>query len=420
MRPIFNSLGSNYDRTDIWLSLKQLVWPNRRLKFKLKKKLEDKFDGKVKLLFSGRDAIEYLLKAYDIGKGDDVLTQAFSCSSVEEAILRVEARPVYFDLKKDQLQTSLKQVKKAYKLSQNAKAVILQHTLGYADEVGQIKHFCDENDLLLIEDLAQAVGAVDQARTALGAAADAVILSFGKDKILDGITGGAAIFKTNLKKQPKIPDWFALPRDLSNKRLVVKLLIYPCLTRKIRLTYSFGLGKVLHRLAKKLKIIWTPIVSPHKHYQSYPAYFAPFVIKRLNQLEQQLSHRRKIAHYYFNQLKDCPQLSLPITQKDISHGTNLRFPLQLEKARQDNRELSNLINHLAKNQVYISDRWYRQPVDSGSVDFSSQYQPGSCPQAEVFSRSLLNLPTHRSIKIKQAEKITNLIMNWIDCRHEKN
>ncbi len=411
---IFNSLGSNYDAVDVWLSLKQLLWPNRQLKLKLKQQLEDKFEGEARLLFSGRDAIEYLLTAYELKEGDEVLTQAFSCSSVEEAIVRVGAQPVYFDLGPNQLPTKLEQIQKSYQSAENPKLVILQHTLGYVDDVPEIKSFCEEKNLILVEDLAQSAGALDKNREPAGTHADAVILSFGRDKILDGISGGAAIFKTKPHKFPKIPDWFELSHDLSNKKQVTRLLFFPFFSQIIRMTYDLGIGKGLHWACKKTKLIWTPIKSLHKSYQSYPAYFAPLVLRRLDELDVQLQHRRKIAHYYYNRLTDVNAIKIPVAQKDISYGANLRFPILMHNLQ----HLKKLVQYLQQNQVFIADRWYKHPVDSGSVEFDSRYQSNSCPLAEKYSRTLLNLPTHKDIQINEAEKIVSLIINWIDSHYD--
>jgi dTDP-4-amino-4,6-dideoxygalactose transaminase len=420
--PIFNSLGSNYDCQDVCLSLKQLLWPDRRLKLQLQQKLEERFDGRARLLFNGRDAIEYVLKAYEIGSGDQVLTQAFSCSSVEEAIVRVGAEPIYFDLSAGQVRVQLEQVKTAYQQASNPKLVILQHTLGYADAEHEISRFCQKKDLLLVADLAQAVGSVNSQRQALGLEADAIVLSFGRDKLLDSIAGGAAIFKNEPSVYPSIPDWFELSHDLSNKEQVVKLLCYPLLTKTVRLSYELGigelrLGKFLHKLFKKTNLIWTAMRSPHKHFQSFPAYFAPLALRRLENLDMQLEHRRKVAHFYFNRLHNIQNsLHLPITRQMISYGSNLRFPVEVNSAQAK----KSLINYLKRNQVYVADSWYRQVVDSGSVQFETAYQPGSCPNAEKMAKTIVNLPTHRLVNLSRAEKIYQLIQKWIQNYHAKN
>lgn len=417
---IFNSLGSNYDLVDVWLALKELVWPNQRAKKQLVQLLSQHYQGKAVLLYSGRDAIEYCLEAFGIGQGTLVLTQAFSCCSIEEAIKRVKATPHYFDLAKDKPSTSLVQIKQAYqqavKRKQAPQAVIIQHTLGYLDEVEAIAQFCRQKHLLLIEDLAQAAGAKFSQDGEMGSLADAVILSFGRDKVLDAVSGGAVIFKNNSSfsyQLPKLADWFELKHDLTNKRQVLKLLLFPTVSWLIRHTYSIGLGKLLHRLAQKSNLITTPILSHQPHYQSFPAYFAPLVLRRWHHLQAQLKHRRQVASYYLAELKSLSHLAPIVTEAEIKQGTNLRFPIAVKKPEQ----VTSLLKHLKKNQVYLEDRWYKQPVDSGSLSFKSEYQPHSCPHAEWLTQRVINLPTHRAVNHKQANKITQTIKRWDALTH---
>jgi len=413
---IFNSLGSNYSFREAFLALRELLIPNQSAKKQLKKYLSNHFQGKTVLLFNGRDAIEYCLEAYGISKGDTVLTQAFSCSSLEEAINRTGATAEYFDLDSEALHTSLKQIEKAYQAATKPKAIILQHTLGYADQVQEIAKFCKEKRIILIEDLAQAVGAVDDSGVELGSLADAVILSFGRDKLLDGVSGGAVVFKHHsieIPTLPKLEDWFELKHDKSNKKLVVRLLFYPLLTLVIRHTYSIGLGKVLHWLAKKTGLMETQIKSPHGHYQSFPAYFAPLVLRQWNGLHTQLANRSFISSIYWNKLHEVEGIKIPLSPEKIARGTNLRFPVVLSSSLQ----VKTALSFLQKNGIFLNDRWYRAAVDSGSLQFQSNYQLGNCPNAENYAKLLINLPTHRVVTIKKAEKIAELVIKSLQDNH---
>ena len=74
--------------------------------------------------------------------------------------------------------------------------------------------------------------------------------------------------------------------------------------------------------------------------------------------------------------------------------------------------MKSLLNFLAKHQIYLFDRWYKKPVDSGSLKFSSNYQSSSCPQAEKLTQTIINLPTHQNISLADAEKIVKLVNDW--------
>lgn len=402
---IFNSLGSNYKLKEVLIASLSCFAPNQKTQHRtILKKLENYFQGQTVLLYNGRDAIEYCLTAYNISTNDQVLTQAFSCSSIEEAINRVGAKACYFDLAPGKIKTTFKQVKKTYDKAKQPKAVILQHTLGYQDETKKISQFCKKNNLLLIIDLAQAVGATDSDNQPLGLEADAIILSFGRDKVVDAITGGAVIFKAQPNQLPK------LKKSQSSKetKLSLKKSLYPLFTWLIRKTYGIGLGKALHWIFKKLNLIQTSIKSPHNTYQPFPLNLSNLLLNAWNQLDSQLEHRRQIAYFYLNQIKQNQKIIIPIEADDIKLGTNLRFPVLTTSDKQ----MRSLLNFLAKHQVYLFDRWYKKPVDSGSLKFNSNYQSDSCPQAEKFAQTIINLPTHQNITLADAEKIVKLINDW--------
>ncbi|MEA2056443.1 MAG: aminotransferase class V-fold PLP-dependent enzyme [Patescibacteria group bacterium] len=412
---IFNSLGSNYSLSFSLLALRQLFFPNRQSLEKLKNILQKKFEGQVKLVWKGRDAIELCLTSYGIAKGDKVLTQAVTCYSIEEAILRVGAEVVYADVAPKQIGINSSQLKKILKANPKVKAIIIQHTLGYPNDIASIAKLCQENDILLIEDLAQSLGGKDKTGLALGSRADAIILSFGRDKIVDGISGGAVVFKKKVKKQIKIP--FALPstqakQTLQAKKLIIKDLIYPFLTWLIRKTYNFGLGKALHFLSKKMGLFYSPIYSHHRHFLTLPAYYAPLILQSLKHLEAEIKHRRAIAHYYYNRLSQIKKIVIPVNQEQISRSTNLRFPLLITQPH-------NLIKFLQKKKIFLADRWYRRVVDAGTTQQKSIYQDKFCPEAEKVAGQLFNLPTHREISCKRAKLILDAILDWLKTTKAK-
>ncbi|HQM15711.1 MAG TPA: DegT/DnrJ/EryC1/StrS family aminotransferase [Candidatus Woesebacteria bacterium] len=408
---IFNSLGASYDWVDCWLAIKELIWPNQQSKPKLQKLLSQQFDGKARLLFNGRDALEYCLTAYGIGEGDEVLTQGLSCASLEEAIQRVQARAVYMDLDQQYLGVTKLQLQRAWCRAKKPKAVIVQHGWGYPDQLTEIAFFCCQHKLILIEDLAQSVGALTRDKKAVGTAGDALIFSFGRDKIWDGISGGAVVFcnHSQFKPQlPDIPDWFAQPNDWSQKKIVLKLLFYPLMTAGVRLGYQLGIGQALHFLLQKINWMQSALISPHAHFQSFPAYFAPLILRRWEGLADQIEARRVLAQFYHQQLQTVPRIKVLTNEKYLNQAVHLRFPILLDSSA----DLLSLLDHFKRHHIYLADRWYKAVVDSGRQPFASSYRSGECPVAERWAERVLNLPTHRLISQKKAAVIVRAIKTW--------
>jgi dTDP-4-amino-4,6-dideoxygalactose transaminase len=365
----------------------------------LKTKLTKQFAGQVVLTYKGRDAIELALIAHGLTQINDViLTQAFSCYAIEEAIRRAGATAGYVDVGTNQLNLTVQFLEKArrqYKQAgQNPRAVIIQHSLGHPAEVTKIAAWCKKHQLVLIEDLAQSYGAA--AGRPLGSWADTIILSFGRDKVVDAISGGAVIFHSNKPQLPPLAD----PR----KTMLLKDLAYPFWTWKIRATYSFGLGKIVHKVLTLLKLMTNPTHSPTQQATALPASLAKLALLQLRNLDQVREHRQQIAALYLKSLANTP-LRLLTQPADLDQASLLRF------AATTDQPLA-LLNFLKHHQVHLTDRWYRLPVDCGKLNCPTTYQSGSCPNAEQLASTIINLPTHQKITPKDAEKIINLIKKY--------
>ena len=404
MQAIFNSLGSNYNRQFINLSLQQLfASPKQSAENQLTSVLSLLFDGDAFLFRKGRDSLEFILKTANIGKGDSVLTQAFTCYAIEQAIKRTGANTAYTDIAQGTINLSVETLDKAFKKNPKAKAVIVQYSLGTVADIVKIKKFCKKNNLLLIEDLAQGFGGKDNKGVPLGTHGDAVLLSFGRDKIIDAVSGGAAIIKKDKLKAQQQYSELEKNEPLSNsKKDRSKILLYPCLSSTIRSTYNMGFGKLIHYLLKKIGFFYSPLKSSFQTMQTMPGYLIPLVLYQYQILEKQLKHRRSIASTYYQELKKIKEIKLVTTNFDIEHGSNLRFAFTTSNPKK-------LLNTLSSNDIHLTDRWYRRAVDCSTIKCNSSYIANSCPNAELIASKIINLPTHQQINQDKALKISKVI-----------
>jgi dTDP-4-amino-4,6-dideoxygalactose transaminase len=390
----------------------------------LKNQLKKQFGGQIVLTYKGRDAIELALKAHGLTNTRDVvLTQAFTCFAIEEAIIRAGATPGYVDIGEGQLNMTVKTLEQAHErinqAGQSAKAVIVQHSLGHPAEIAKIAAWCKTKQLLLIEDLAQSFGAAatdsktnltNQANLdkqvsptkpigqPLGSLADVVILSFGRDKIIDAVSGGGVIFRTPSKQN------FQLSQPA--KTMILKDLAYPLLTWLIRTTYNWGLGKLIHKIATAVHLMTNPTQSPTNQVTGLPESLATLALLQLEQIDQAHQHRAQIAQLYLSELSNTP-LQFITNQKDLESASLLRV------AGTTNQPLG-LLNFLKRHNIHLYDRWYRSPVDCGKLNCPTKYQPSSCSNAEQLANTIINLPTHQKITSRDAKKIIKLIKKYFE------
>jgi dTDP-4-amino-4,6-dideoxygalactose transaminase len=102
------------------------------------------------------DALFFILKAYGIGKGDEVITTSYSFIATASAILRTGAKPVFTDVD-EHYHLDLEQVRKAK--TNKTKAVMAVNLLGDCVDFPAFEEYCRSENLLLIEDAAQSFGA---------------------------------------------------------------------------------------------------------------------------------------------------------------------------------------------------------------------------------------------------------------------
>jgi len=142
---------------------------------------------------NGTDAIFISLKMLGIGKGDEVITTAGSWISTSETISMTGATPVFVDIERGYY--TIDPTKIEEKITSKTKAILPVHIYGQPANMAAIKRICDDHDLYLIEDCAQAHFAEFQGKK-VGTFGDAGTFSFYPGKNL-GAYGDAGAVITN-------------------------------------------------------------------------------------------------------------------------------------------------------------------------------------------------------------------------------
>ncbi|WP_414470336.1 DegT/DnrJ/EryC1/StrS family aminotransferase [Methanobacterium sp. ACI-7] len=107
---------------------------------------------------SGTTALHVALLAAGIGKEDEVITTPFSFAATANSILYVNAKPVFVDIDPKTYNIDPKRIEEA--ITDKTKAIMPVHLYGQPAEMNKINKIAEEHDLKVIEDAAQAHGAV--------------------------------------------------------------------------------------------------------------------------------------------------------------------------------------------------------------------------------------------------------------------
>lgn len=139
---------------------------------------------------SGTDALELALKAVMPAGRTIVLTAGNAAGYTSTAAVRAGFTPRYADVDPETLCLTADTVRAH--LDDAVGVVVVTHLYGYLGDVAALRALCEEHGIALVEDCAQAIGAVRDGRHA-GAVGHAGTLSFYPTKNLGAIGDGGAV-----------------------------------------------------------------------------------------------------------------------------------------------------------------------------------------------------------------------------------
>jgi dTDP-4-amino-4,6-dideoxygalactose transaminase len=137
---------------------------------------------------SGTSALIAALWSLNLKESDEVITTPFTFIATSNAILIAGAKPVFVDIDPDTLLIDSKKIEKA--ITSRTKAIIPVHLYGRVCKMDKIKQLAKEYNLVVIEDAAQAFGAIDSNGKNAGMMSDAGAFSFYKTKNISTFEGG--------------------------------------------------------------------------------------------------------------------------------------------------------------------------------------------------------------------------------------
>jgi len=134
---------------------------------------------------NGTVALDLALKALGVGAGDDVIVTSRTFLASASSIVTAGANPIFADVELDSQNISRRTIEAV--LTPNTKAIICVHLAGWMCDMNPIMQLAEEKGIFVIEDCAQAHGAMYKGKSA-GSIGHIGAWSFCQDKIMT--TGG--------------------------------------------------------------------------------------------------------------------------------------------------------------------------------------------------------------------------------------
>ncbi|PIP64922.1 hypothetical protein COU77_00165 [Candidatus Peregrinibacteria bacterium CG10_big_fil_rev_8_21_14_0_10_49_16] len=391
MPPIHHTFAPHVDTTYVLHTMRLLLQPWKWHKGKEQQQLQDAlkthFKANVSLFASGREALLAILQSLEMRPGDEIIIQGYTCTVVPNAIQAAGATPIYADIDPETLNLTSETVEPL--ITNSTRAIICQHTFGMVADTERLRALCDEYDILLIEDCAHIIPD-QQGPQDIGKYGDYVFLSFGRDKAISGITGGAVITKKLCHPEPVRPA--GGPAQLPSLT-IFRFLLYPFIYSIARPLYGVGIGKVLLWLSAKLGLL-VPIVTKKEKQghmdsvlHSMPNACAALALGQFQKLQKINDHRRELTKLYLQACKDNGWKVLNGMTEDLPLQ---KFPLFVQQAEYVRTQLK-------KHNIHLFDGWTGCSIVTES------------PHAEETEKQVLNLPTHPTMSMYQATQLVQFL-----------
>lgn len=306
---------------------------------------------------NGTDALVLSLKALGIGPGDEVITTPFTFFATAESVSIVGAKPVFVDIDPKTYCINPELIED--KITKRTKAIIPVHLFGQCADMDRILEIARLNNIKVIEDTAQAMGATYKGRRA-GSMGDTGALSFFPSKNLGGFGDGGMV--------------------ITNDKV---------LADRIRMLRVHG---------STVRYIHSEIGTNSR----LDALQAAVLRIKLKYLDKWLDGRRKIAGHYSDSLKNIKSLTTPEVPSCNVHTYHL-YTLRV-KGGPD--KLSKSLNDAG-----IEARtYYPVPLHMQDCYKSLGYKKGSLEKAESAASQTFSIPLYPELGAKEQKFIIDTIV----------
>jgi dTDP-4-amino-4,6-dideoxygalactose transaminase len=307
---------------------------------------------------NGTDALTLALLAVGVGPGDRVLTSPFTFFGTAEAIIRAGAEPVFADIDPETYNVDADTVAAALPrigATPPIKAIVPVHLFGQSADSEGIRALADSNDLPVVEDAAQAMGAHGQGRRA-GTVGHVGCFSFFPSKNL-GALGDGGLVTTD---------------DDGLAASVARLRVHGASGPNVHETA--GLNSRLDELQ------------------------AAFLRVKLPRLGAWVDRRRSHAAAYGEALAGVPDLRLPEDRTGGGHAYH-QYTVRVGREHRD-----ALRRHLAAEGIATAI-YYPCPLHLQPALRHLGYHRGDFPVAEAASASVLSLPMFPELRPTEIERV---------------
>lgn len=304
---------------------------------------------------NGFDALSLIIKGYNFAQGDEIIVPANTYIATMLAVSENGCTPVLIE--PDRVTYTIDPDCIEEKITKNTKAIIVVHLYGYVAPMARILKLAQKYNLKVIEDAAQAHGAIHNGQRA-GSFGDAAAFSFYPGKNL-GCLGDGGCITTNDE----------------------------ALAQRVRTIANYGSDK-------KYQHIYKGINSRLDEIQ------AAILDVKLPYLDQDNARRRQIASYYRENIIN-PDIFLPSTEDEAAHVWHV-FAVCC-------KERDSFLKHLDAHDIQSNIHYPTPPHKQGAYEELASL---AFPISEEIHREIVSLPISPVLTDEEMQTVVDVVNAW--------
>ncbi|MGB9853434.1 MAG: DegT/DnrJ/EryC1/StrS family aminotransferase [Candidatus Bathyarchaeales archaeon] len=327
------------------------------------KKFEEDFARFVEAKYalavnSGTAALHMAVVGAEVTRGDEVILPSFTFVATAEAVVMAGAKPVFVDIDPETYNISPEKIEKA--MTKKTKAIIAVDLYGSPADLKPVREMADRYGLKVVEDAAQAHGAIYKGKP-VGAYADVACWSFYASKNMT--TGEGGMITTNDGE----------------------------MAEKLRLLRSHG---------EKEK--YKSILLGHNY--RMPEIQAAIGCAQLAKLPSFLAKRRENAERLTAKIRGIKSLQPPIEPTNCKNSWYL-YTVRLKSAKMEKR---NTVVEKLRQQGIGAEVYYACPIHL--MPYYRKFGKFRLPETEKASEQVFSLPIHPGVTLEQIDFISETVL----------
>ncbi|WP_376777372.1 DegT/DnrJ/EryC1/StrS family aminotransferase [Flavobacterium covae] len=316
---------------------------------------------------NGTDALQIAMMGLGLKPGDEVITADFTFAATVEVIALLQLTPVLVDVDIDTMNISIEAIKKA--ITPKTKAIVPVHLFGRATNMEAIMEIARENNLYVIEDNAQAIGAnytfKDGSKSKVGAIGHVAATSFFPSKNLGCYGDGGAIFTNDDQ-----------------------------LAHNLRGIVNHGMYVRYHH----------DVVGVNSRLDSIQA---GILKTKLPHLDAYNKARREAAYKYNLALGSNPNIVIPQFNSNSDDHVFHQYVFRVINGKRD-----ALLEHLQSKEIPCAI-YYPIPLHSQKAYSDIRYNEADFMVTNQLVKEVIALPMHTELDDEQIKFITDVVLDFI-------